>query len=88
MKEKLAEFNQLYNARYQLNSYTARHIKQQLKEDDRRTQSMWQSAKSVGDVQRYINAFLATVKQYENIRGVFTDAYDMDLALYRVVNAI
>ena len=28
------------------------------------------------------------VKQYQNIKGLFSDAYDMDLALYKAVSAI
>ena len=39
-------------------------------------------------MQGYVNGFKATVKQYQDIQGIFTDAYDMDLALYRAVSAI
>lgn len=88
LKEKLSDFSRIYNAQYHLNSYMDRHIKQQWKEDYKRTQGQWQSVRSVSDIQRFVNGFLGTVEQYENVKGLFTDAYDMDLALYKAVNAI
>lgn len=88
LKDKLSEFNKTYNAEYHLNSYFDRHIKSQWKEDYKRVQGQWQSVKSISDVQRYVNGFAATVKQYQNIKGLFSDAYDMDLALYKAVSAI
>ncbi len=88
LKDKLSEFNKTYNAEYHLNSYFDRHIKSQWKDDYKRVQGQWQSVKSISDVQRYVNGFAATVKQYQNIKGLFSDAYDMDLALYKAVSAI
>lgn len=88
LRDKLSEFNKTYNAEYHLNSYFDRHIKSQWKDDYKRVQGQWQSVKSISDVQRYVNGFAATVKQYQNIKGLFSDAYDMDLALYKAVSAI
>lgn len=39
-------------------------------------------------MQKYVNWFASTVARYENIKGIYTDAYDMDLSLYRAVYAI
>lgn len=88
LKDKLSEFNKTYNAEYHLNSYFDRHIKSQWKDDYKRVQGQWQSVKSISDVRRYVNGFAATVKQYQNVKGLFSDAYDMDLALYKAVSAI
>lgn len=88
MQNKLNEFNKNYNAQYQLNSYMDGYIKKQWKLDEKRMHGQWLSVRSISDVQGYITGFLGTIKQYENIRGVHTDAYDMDLALYKAVNAI
>ena len=88
LKEKLSEFNKTYNAQFHLNAYSDKQIKRQWKEDYKRIQGQWQSVRSISDVERYVNGFKATVKQYQGIRGIFTDAYDMDLALYRAVSAI
>lgn len=88
IKNKLRELNSIYNVEQHLNSYTNRHIKQQWNEDSKNVYKQWLSVKSISDVEIFINGFIGTVKQYENVNGVFTDAYDMDLALYKVVNAI
>lgn len=88
LKDKLAEFNKVYNAEFRLYSYSNRDIKQQWKEDSKRIYNQWLSVKSISDVKRYVNGFIATVEQYENIKGYFSDAYDMDLVLYKGVNAI
>lgn len=88
LKGKLEEFNKCYNAEYRLNSYFDRHIKKQWKEDYKRIQNQWQAVRSISDVQRYVNGFAVTVKGYQGIKGIFTDAYDMDLALYRAVSCI
>lgn len=88
LKKKLSEFNKTYNAEYHLNSYFDRHIKKQQREDYKRIQSQWQSVKSISDVRGYVNGFAVTVKGYQNVKDVFTDAYDMDLALFKVVSAI
>lgn len=88
LKDKLSEFNKTYNAEYHLNSYFDRHIKSQWKNDYKRVQGQWQSVKSISDVQGYVNGFVVTVKQYQNIKGLFSDAYDMNLALYKAVSAI
>ena len=84
----MSEFNKTYNAEYHLNSYFDRHIKSQWKNDYKRVQGQWQSVKSISDVQGYVNGFVVTVKQYQNIKGLFSDAYDMNLALYKAVSAI
>lgn len=88
LKDRLAEFNKTYNVQSHLNSYSDREIKKQWKEDYNRTQSQWQSVKCNSDVIRFVNGFIATVKQYQNIKGFFIDSYDMNLALYRAINAI
>lgn len=88
LKGKLTEFNRTYNAEHHLNSYSDRHIKRQWKEDSKRTQGQWQSVNSISDVTRYVNGFAATVKGYQGIKGIYTDAYDMDLALFKAVSAI
>lgn len=88
LKGKLTEFNRTYNAEYHLNSYSDRYIKRQWKEDSKRTQGQWQSVNSISDVTRYVNGFAATVKGYQGIKGIYTDAYDMDLALFKAVSAI
>ena len=88
LKEKLKEFNKAYNAEYHLNTYFDRELKRQWKSDYERTRGQWQSVKSISDVKRYVNGFVGAVKQYQNVKGLFSDAYDMDLALYRAVSAI
>lgn len=88
LKEKLNEFKNTYNAEYHLNAYSDKDLKRQWKSDYERTRGQWQSVKSISDVKRYVNGFIGTVKQFQNIEGVFSDAYDMDLALYRAVSAI
>ena len=88
LKEKLNEFRKTYNAEYHLNTYSDRELKRQWKSDYERTRGQWQNVKSISDVKRYVNGFVGTVKQYQNIKGVFSDAYDMDLALYRAISAI
>ncbi|MDD4370700.1 MAG: hypothetical protein PHD56_06485 [Anaerostipes sp.] len=88
LQDKLKEFNRSYNALGHLNSYSDKQIKRQWKEESSRTQRQWQSIQSISDVTRYVNGFTGTVAQYKNIRGLFSDAYEMDLALYRAVNAI
>ena len=88
LKERLADFNKTYNAEYHLNSYFDRHIKQRWKDDYERVRGQWQFVRSVSDVKGYVNGFVGTVKQYQNVNGLFTDAYDMDLALYKAVSAI
>lgn len=88
LKEKLEEFKHTYNVEYHLNSYSDRHIKQQWKADNERMYNQWLSVKDVSGVMRFVNGFIGTVEQYENIKGVSSDAYDMNLALYKSVNAI
>lgn len=88
LKEKLNEVKKTYNAEYHLNSYFDRELKRQWKIDYERTRAQWQSVKSIADVKRYVNGFVGNVKQYKNVRGLFSDAYDMDLALYRAISAI
>ena len=88
LQVKLREFNKRYNVENQLNMYFDREIKRRWKRDHQRASNQWQYIKSVSDVQRYINGFIGTVKQYQNIRGVFTDSYDMDLALYKAILSI
>lgn len=88
LKEKLIEFKKTYNVEYHLNAFSDRELKRQWKWDYERTRGQWQSVKSISDVKRYVNGFVGTVKQYQNIKGVISDAYDMDLALYRAVSAI
>ena len=88
MKEKLTEFNKTYNVEYHLNSYFDKDIKRQWKSNYKRIKEQWQSVKSVSDVVRYVNGFAGTVKQYQSIKGLFSDAYDMNLDLYRAISAI
>lgn len=88
LQEKLAELNKTYDVEYHVNSYFDKYIKKQWKDDYERVRSQWQSVNSISDVVRYVNGFAATVKQYRNVKGLFSDAYDMDLALYRAVSAI
>ncbi|WP_097015548.1 hypothetical protein [Anaerocolumna aminovalerica] len=88
LKEKLKEFKKAYNAEYHLNTYSDRELKRQWKSDSERVRGQWQSVKSISDVKRYVNGFVETVKQFQNIKGLFSDAYDMDLTLYRAVSAI
>lgn len=88
LKEKLIEFKKTYNVEYHLNASSGRELKRQWKWDYERTRGQWQFVKSISDVKRYVNGFVGTVKQYQNIKGVISDAYDMDLALYRAVSAI
>ncbi|MSS64178.1 hypothetical protein [Velocimicrobium porci] len=88
LKERLNEFRKTYNVEYYLNAYSDKELKRQWKSDYERTRGQWQSIKSISDVKRYVNGFVGTVKQFQNIKGLFSDAYDMDLALYRAVCAI
>lgn len=88
LKEKLNAFKKTYNAEYHLNTYSDKELKRQWKNDYKRIRGQWQSVKSISDVNRYVNGFVGTVKQYQSIKGFFSDAYDMDLALYRAVSAI
>lgn len=88
LEGKLTEFNNKHNAQSKLNSYSNRDIKRQWKEDSKRIYNQWLSVKSISDVKRFVNGFTGTVKQYENVKGLFSDAYDMDLALFKAVNAI
>lgn len=78
LKGKLTELKKLYNVESNLNNYFDRHIKRQWKDDYKRTQAQWQEVKSVSDVIRYVNGFTGTVKQYQKVKGLFSDAYDMD----------
>lgn len=88
IKNKLAEINSTYNVLGHLGRYSDKDIKKRWKEDEKRTYNLWLSVKSVSDVERFVNQFIATVKQFENINGLFQDAYVMDLSLYRAENAI
>ena len=88
LKSRLSDFYQKYNVKAHLNAYTDREIKRQWKRDSQNIQQEWQNIKSLSDVERALNWFIGTVEQYENIRGIFSDAYDMDLTLYRATNAI
>lgn len=36
----------------------------------------------------YIERYASIVENYQKIRGVYTDSYNMDLALYRVISAL
>ena len=89
VKDKLAEFNTQYNVKYKLDSCWGndREIKKQWKKDREKIRLQWQEINSIFDVKTLIERYASTVKRYKDIRGVYTDSYDMDLALYRVVSA-
>ena len=61
--------------------------KKQWKKDREKIRLQWQEINSIFDVKTLIERYASTVKRYKDIRGVYTDSYDMDLALYRVVSA-
>lgn len=88
LKNKLDEFNKNYNVEYKLNTCWDKDMKRQWKRDSEEIRSQWQNINSVTDVQKYVSWFASTVTRYENIGGVYTDAYDMDLSLYRAIYAI
>lgn len=90
VKDKLAEFNTQYNVKYKLDSCwdNDREIKKQWKKDREKIRLQWQEVNSISDVKTLIERYASTVKRYKNIRGVYTDSYDMDLALYKVVSAL
>lgn len=88
LKSKLDAFNKTYNVQQYLNSYTDKDLKRQWKYDCNRVKGRWQDIKSISDVEECIVGFATTVERYQNIKGIFSDAYDMDLALYEVVLAI
>ena len=88
LKEKLHEFNSKYNVKYKLSTCWDKELKRQWKRDCEEISAQWQEVNSVADIQKYVDWYAATVERYENIRGFYTDAYDMDLALYRAISAI
>lgn len=88
LKSKLDDFNKTYNVQQYLNSYTDKDLKRQWKYDCERAKGQWQDIKSISDAERCIDEFATTVERYQNIKGIFSDAYDMDLALYKAVLAI
>lgn len=88
LRSKLDAFNKTYNVQQYLNSYTDKDLKHQWKYDRERVKGRWQDIKSISDVERCIVGFAATVERYQNIKGIFSDAYDMDLSLYEAVLAI
>ena len=88
IKNKLDEFKNSYNVEYRLSTCWDKEVKRQWKRDSEEIRSQWQYINSVADVQKYVNWFASIVARYENIKGIYTDAYDMDLSLYRAVYAI
>lgn len=88
LKSKLEEFNKKYNVEQQLNAYSDKELKRRWKSDRERARREWQFINNATDVNRYITGFVGTVKQYQGIKGIFADSYDMDLALYRAILAI
>lgn len=88
LKNRLNEFKQGYNAEYKLNSYCDKELKRRWKVDREKAKNQWQYINSVEDVRNYISGFIGQVEQYQNIKGIPTDTYDMDLALYKVNLAI
>lgn len=90
LKEKLAELEKSYDLIHALKieSDSNNDLRRRWERDYERTQAEWQSVKSISDVLGYVNRFEATVKQYQNVKAIFSDAYDMDLALYKAESAI
>lgn len=88
LKNKLEEFKKKYNIEQQMNTYFDKDLKRQWKIDREKAKNQWQYINSVVDVRTYIEGFIGTVKQYQNIKGRLSDSYDMDLALYKAVLAI
>lgn len=88
LKDKLEEFNKNYNVEQQLNMYNDKDLKRRWKSDHERAQWEWQFINDVTDVNRYINGFIGSVKHLQNIKGIFADSYDMNLALYKAILAI
>ena len=88
LKEKIDHFNEKYNVENQLNRYFNKEIKHKWKIDQEKVKNQWQYIKSISDVRKYIDGFIGTVKYYQNIRGIYSDSYDMDLALYEAILAI
>lgn len=90
LKTKLNDFSQTENVLYRLNAYCEydRELKRQWKRDREEIRNQWQDISSVAVVQECMRGYAATIERYKNIKGIYSDAYDMDLALYRVVSAI
>lgn len=88
LKNKLEEFKKKYNVEYRLNFYADKELKRQWKIDKEKTKNQWQYINNVEDVISYIDGFIAKVEQYQNIKGIPSDSYDMDLALYKAILAI
>lgn len=83
LKNRLNEFKQGYNAEYKLNSYCDKELKRRWKVDREKAKNQWQYINSVEDVRNYISGFIGQVEQYQNIKGIPTDTYDMDLAFIK-----
>ena len=88
LKSRLDEFIRNYNVENKLNTCWDKDLKRQWKRDSDEVRSQWKNINSVADVQRYVDWFASTVARYENVKGIYTDAYDMDLSLFRAIYAI
>lgn len=88
INDKLQKFIQVYDVEGSLNLYNDKDLKRMWKKDSLKIKNQWQDIKCYMDVKEAVDSYVATVSRFQNIPGVLEDAYMMDIALYKAINAI